>query len=211
MSTTLLLVALAAWLAIGLGLSFVLGRRGHDPFSWFVLGALLGPVAVAFAFYAWRHEEPRESEVIAASPLAQGEERGEGAIDVLLGFDDSAESRAAVASVIRLFGARLGRLTLMTVIPFDGGAVVEEQARALLQREAERLAWLAPGLEVVRGDPATALAAAVVVGRFDLLAVGTTGEGRARLFGSAARQLAGRSKVPVLLTGTEDGKGDGRP
>ena len=67
MSSNALFAVMAAWLAIGLVLALVLGRRGHDPFSWFVLGTLLGPLAIAFAFYAWRHEELRESEILAAS------------------------------------------------------------------------------------------------------------------------------------------------
>lgn len=39
----------AAWPAIGVTLSFVLGWRGHSGFSWFVLGTLLGPLAIALA------------------------------------------------------------------------------------------------------------------------------------------------------------------
>jgi nucleotide-binding universal stress UspA family protein len=203
MSTTVLLVVLAAWLVIGLVLSIVLGRRGHDPFSWFVLGTLLGPLAIAFAVYAWRHEEQRESEILAASPG----ERREGVVDVLVGFDGSPASRAAIEAVVRLFGDRLGRLALVTVVPFDGGVLVEQQARAALEQEAGRLAGLAPGLEIVRGEPASALTAAAAAGRFDLIAAGTTGAGRAHLFGSAARHLAGRTAVPVLLTGSEAGTG----
>lgn len=197
MSATTLFLVLAGWLAIGLVLSIVLGRRGHDRFSWFVLGTLLGPLAVAFAAVAWRQGEELQQKTIVASPVAPGE----ATVDVLIGFDGSPESRAAIASVVSLFGARLGRLTLATVIPFDGGRVNEQKARAGLEHEAERPAWLAPGLEIIRGEPATALVAAASEGGFDLLAVGTTGAGRAHLFGSAARRLAGQSKVPVLLTG----------
>jgi nucleotide-binding universal stress UspA family protein len=202
MSTTLLFVALAGWLGIGLVLASVLGRRGHDRFSWFVLGALLGPLAVAFAIYAWRHEEEAEPRTVAAAPpVATTVTFRDDSVDVLLGFDGSPGSHAAIASVIGLFGARLRRLTLMTVIPFDGGAVIERQARTALQQEAERLAWLAPEIEVVRGEPARTLAAAATSGGFDLLGVGTAGGGRPRLSGSATRHLTGQSRVPVLVTG----------
>ena len=126
---------------------------------------------------------------------------------MLVGFDGSPGSRAATEAVVRLLGDRLGRLTLVTVIPFDGGVLVEQQARAALDREADRLGELAPGLEVVRGEPASALTAAAAAGGFDMIAAGTTGAGRAHLFGSAARHLAGRTGVPVLLTGTEPGSG----
>lgn len=53
MTATVVLVAAAAWLGIGLVLSLVLGRRGHDPFSWFVLGMMLGPLAIALAVDSW--------------------------------------------------------------------------------------------------------------------------------------------------------------
>lgn len=197
MPATALFLVLAGWLAIGLVLSIVLGRRGHDRFSWFVLGTLLGPLAVAFAAVAWHQSEQLQQKTIVASPVTPGE----ATVDVLVGFDDSPESRAAIASVIGLFGVRLGRLTLATVIPFDGGRLDEQKARAGLEQEAQRLAWRAPGLEIIRGEPATALVTAAAQGGFDLLAVGTTGAGRSHLFGRAARRLAGHSKVPVLVTG----------
>lgn len=194
--STMLLFAVPTWIAIGLVLAFVLGRRGHDSFSWFVIGAMLGPLGIALAITAWRQHEDARAETLA--PAVRG---ADGTVDALVGFDGSPESRAAIASVVDLFGARLGRLTLLTVIPYDGGRFNEREARAALERERDRLAWLAPGLSIVRGRPAAALAATAVEGGFDVLAVGTTGAGHAHLFGSAASQLAGNSKVPVLLAG----------
>ncbi len=54
----LFLVAVAAaWLVIGLVLSLVMGRRGHDGFSWLVMGSLLGPLAIVLALNSSRHEQ----------------------------------------------------------------------------------------------------------------------------------------------------------
>jgi nucleotide-binding universal stress UspA family protein len=194
---TLLVVTMVVWLGIGVGLAVVLGRRGHDRFTWFVLGAIFGPFALVLAVDAVRHDEPRAPRIVAASLV----EHEPGAVDLLVGYDGSPASKAAIDSAVGLFGVQLGRLTLATVIPFDGGAANERRARAELEHEADRLGWLAPELQVLRGRPATALAAAAVDGRFDVLAVGATGSGHAHLFGGAARQLAHESTVPVLLAG----------
>ena len=85
-------------------------------------------------------------------------------------------------------------------MPFDESPEVDAAARLMLEREAQRFPALTPELELVHGHPATALAAAALEGGFELLAVGTTGQGHAHLFGSAAAELARHSDVPVLLS-----------
>ena len=46
----IVIIAVAStWLAIGLVLSLVMGRRGHDSFGWLVTGTLMGPFGVALA------------------------------------------------------------------------------------------------------------------------------------------------------------------
>ena len=52
------LLALAGvWVTIGIVLSVVIGRRGHNSFGWLVMGVLLGPLAVVLAVDARRHDE----------------------------------------------------------------------------------------------------------------------------------------------------------
>lgn len=197
MSGPALVLAIAsAWLAIGVVLALVLGRRGHSGFSWFVLGIMLGPLAIALAVDAWRRDEPGEARVLAPSAGAEA-----GAVDVLVGFDASPESRAALDAAVELMGTRMGRLTMATVIPYDDGKDGERAAVAALEGEARRLAWLAPGLEVLRGHPATALTTRAAEDGYDIVVAGTRGSGHAHLFGSAAGELARTSKVPVLLVG----------
>jgi nucleotide-binding universal stress UspA family protein len=188
---------MVGWFGIGVVLAAVLGRRGFDGFSWFVIGMVLGPMAVPIAWNCIRRDETLNTQVLAVPARATRT----GGVDVLVGFDGSAESTAALATATHLFGDRLGRLALATVVPFDEARDVETSATAALEAEAAELPELAPTLEIVRGHPATALAAAALEGGYDVLVVGTTGAGRAHLFGSAARELAHHSPVPVLLTG----------
>jgi len=57
-------------------------------------------------------------------------------------------------------------------------------------------------LEVLHGRPAEALRQRAAEGGYDLLAVGTRGQGVAHgWLGSTATELAKVSKVPVLLVG----------
>jgi len=202
MTPTLVLLLAAAWLGTGLVLSFVLARRGHDAFSWFVLGTMLGPLAIILAIDSCRHDEhPARRFDAGASPTEDVPVTGGETVDVLVGFDGSDESKAALASAIELLGARLGRLTLATVIPYDGGMSDEGAAMAALRRQAALVRRPLPGLEIVRGRPADALKAEAAAGGYELLVIGTRGSGHAHLFGSAASSLARSSKVPVLLVG----------
>ena len=57
-ATAALAVVMAAWLAIGVVTGRAMGRRGHDGFTWMILGATLGPLVVALALSAWRRAGP---------------------------------------------------------------------------------------------------------------------------------------------------------
>lgn len=192
------MLIVAGWVSIGTALALILGRRGHDRFSWFVLGSMLGPFAVVLAVDALRHEHEVPPVVVAAAVPAAGEPGG---TDVLVGFDGSAEARAALETAIELFGGHLGRLTLTSIVPFGAAATREREAHDLLRAAAERFGWLRPELVVAYGEASDALLDASGDGGYDVLVVGTTGSGEAHLFGSTATKLARRSKVPVLLVG----------
>ncbi len=193
MSGPALIVAVAAvWLMIGLTLSLLLGRRGHDGFSWFVVGTLIGPLAIFLAIDAVQHGERRRSSLVAAGTS------GAGATDILVGVDGSPEARAALETAITMFGDSLGRVTLLRAIPFDSGLTTDEDAAQEIEREAARLPAIHPRIEVARGDPATLLREHASSGAYDVLVIGSEGAGR-HLFGSAARELASASPIPVLL------------
>lgn len=199
-SSGFLLAVAATWLVIGVALSVLMGRRGHDSFGWLVTGALLGPLAFVLAVDARRHEERMQPERIPVS--APAPPLPAGPVDVVVGYDGSPESVAALDAVAGLLGERLGRLTVVTVVPYGDIRLPQRQAADALRSLAARGAPRPPELEVLHGHPATALAQLAAEGGYDLIAVGTRGSGITKaVLGSASSQLARDSKVPVLLVG----------
>lgn len=195
--STLVLVVAAIWLSIGLTLSLVMGRRGHDAFSWLVLGTLFGPLGLIFAVVSRDIEHP-EAELVA-----QRTSSGPGPVDVLVGVDGSPESRAALRAAAELLGPRLGRLTLATVIPYDYGIETQRTATADLEA-AGRAVGGGPRLELLHGRPAPVLLQRAVEDGYDLLVIGSRGAGLSKaVLGSTAADIAHSAKIPVLLAGTD--------
>lgn len=194
---TFFIVFGAVWLSVGLTLSLVMGRRGHDAFGWLILGTLFGPLGAIFAVEA-RQEEQMRPELVAPE-----RSHGSGPVDVLAGLDGSSESRAALAAAIGLLGPRLGRLTLATVIPYDTGVATQRTARAELERQGAAVE-AGPELELLHGRPGPVLLQHAAEGGYDLLVIGTRGAGAAKaLLGSTAVDVAESAKIPVLLIGAD--------
>ena len=193
---TLLLGVGLVWVTIGAVLALVMGRRGHDAFSWFVVGGVLGPLGLVLAADAWRHGEQGRPQTVSRLWSMNP-----GPVDVLVGFDGSPECRAALDSAIAVLGARLGRLTLATVVPYDGGRDHEELARIALEGAAAALKrW--PRLEILHGRPSQALLDQAALEGYGLLVIGTKGAGASRsVLGSTATELARTARVPVLMVG----------
>ena len=193
--STVVLVMAASWLSVGLTLSLIMGRRGHDAFSWLVLGTLFGPLGAIFAFAA-RSDERVRPELVAARLSS-----GPGPVDVLVGVDGSPESRAALLAATELLGPRLGRLTLAAVVPYASTPLVVREARQALESQSEAVAG-GPQLEVLHGRPAPALLDRATGDGYDLLVIGTRGHGATKaLLGSTAVEVAESTKVPVLVMG----------
>ncbi len=57
-ATAALAFVMATWVAIGVVTGRAMSRRGHDGFTWLVLGASLGPLVVPLALSTWRHPGP---------------------------------------------------------------------------------------------------------------------------------------------------------
>jgi nucleotide-binding universal stress UspA family protein len=161
-----------------------------------------GPIALVLAVYADRSPNRSEPEVLARPA------QGTGPIDVLVGFDGSAESRAASESVLELFGERLGRLTVARAVPFGSPPEIQRLAREGLEEEGARLRPRAVGLDIVEGNAHTALSDLAASAGYEVIAIGTRGAGLSKeLLGSTAVRLARHSKLPVLLVGgTETGE-----
>jgi nucleotide-binding universal stress UspA family protein len=204
---TVLVIAIAAgWLAIGLLLSVVMGRRGHDSFGWLVTGTLLGPLAVVLAMDARRRAEMLQPATLRRRPAVPNS----GPLDVLVGFDGSPESHAALDTVPKLLGDRLGRLTVATVVPYGELREQERLATKALQGLAGRAVGVERNLELLHGQPASALIKFAADGGYELIAIGTRGAGITKaIMGSAATQLAEGSTVPVLLVTAGEGPAGG--
>jgi len=129
-------------------------------------------------------------------------------LHVLAGLDGSGESRAALASAVRLFRASISHVTLAVALDYDGDLrnvpqSEEDRARAILA-DAAPLVVDALGVEpaqvVLVGRPADALCRYARDHECDLVVVGPRGHGASRwFFGSVASQLARGAGVPVAI------------
>jgi nucleotide-binding universal stress UspA family protein len=197
-------VMAATWATIGAVLSILMGRRGHDAYAWLLLGMFLGPIALILAAYVEGSPHRQEPDILALPA------RGSGPVDVLVGFDGSAESRAAADCAVDLLGERIGRLTIARVVPFYGGSESQQLAQDTLAEEGARLRPREVGLEIVEGNPPAALSDLAAAAGYEVIAIGTRGAGlSSELLGSTAVALARHSKLPVLLVGgTKMGRDD---
>jgi nucleotide-binding universal stress UspA family protein len=204
--TAALLLIGAAWLVTGVVLALIMGRRGYDPFVWWLLGTLLGPVAVVLALVSTRRRRGRAP----VHPIGgRVEGRVEGRVDLLGGLDGSTHAVAALHAALDLLGNRLGRVTLATVLPFgestqrrlDSSAArarLKEVAASLVQRGVGGV----PAIVLLSGYPPDELERVAIDEGYDLLVVGARGAGLSTaLLGSTATTLAARGRVPVLVAG----------
>lgn len=196
------LIILLVWVSFAVLLALVMGRRGHAPGPWGILGMMLGPFAVPVALSGTRrHHRPVVKTLAAGEPVRQG-------IAVLVGIDGSEEAVLALRRAVTLLGPRIGRLAYVTVLPYDAedDRVVlesdETQARLWMTAAREMAPDIAAEEYVVTGRPARVLAELAESDAFDVIVVGARGSGMSpRLFGSVAGALAHSSPVPVLIGG----------
>lgn len=67
-ATTALAIVMVAWLACGVVTGTAMGRRGHDAFTWLLLGATLGPLVVPLALSTHRRTGPTQRPVTGGRP-----------------------------------------------------------------------------------------------------------------------------------------------
>jgi nucleotide-binding universal stress UspA family protein len=203
MSATGALVVLALpWALIGVVAAVVMGRRGHAVYPWVVLGVVLGPLVIPLTISAVRREQSASEPTIVRADLRSPE------LAVLAGVDGSEDATGALVTAIALFGTRIGRLTIATVLDFaleQTSAGRDAQARAvemlatharvgaeLLEREVDTA--------MLYGRPADALVQHALDGNYDLIVISPRGRGASRVvFGSVASQLARGSGVPIVI------------
>ncbi|HWD46887.1 MAG TPA: universal stress protein [Actinomycetota bacterium] len=217
--TVFLSLLMVTFACIGFVLAIVMGRLGHSPFAWGLLGLLLGPIALLLALVEVRSERPWWTRLVASG------DPGSGPVDVLVGIDGSPESAAATTAALELLGDRVGRLTLVAVTEVDdsvAGREERDRLREELERQAEAVrAWqreqrrtvkavrpVIPELQLMSGPPARTLDTIAAEDGYGLLVVGARGAGMSSvLLGSVATRLAARASVPVLVIGDQVRKG----
>ena len=106
---TLLIVLACIWVAIGVVIAVMMGRRGFSRWSWLVVGVVLGPLAVPIAVAATRDRRPP-----LVRRLSEGT-AGTGGIDRLVGIDGFDASQAAARTALSILGP-VGRCTLAAVV-----------------------------------------------------------------------------------------------
>jgi nucleotide-binding universal stress UspA family protein len=199
-ATEVLVIGLAVWLTVAITLAVLMGRRGHSPFEWFLIGAVLGPIALPIAWGRIRDEPTApDREVVDVAPGS-----GAGPVDVLVGIDGSVESEAALRTAVEILGPRIGRLTLVGVTGFDYG---NPQVKADTKHALETLRGMAAsasvahlGITILSGRPADALPEYALRDGYQLLVVGRRGRGASKaILGSTAAQLAS-APIPVLVS-----------
>lgn len=199
-SMILTIMIVVAWLAIGVGLSIVMGRRGHISVGWGALGAMLGPLAIVAAVATARHEKEEEEPSLIARAVPLG-----GSVDVLVGIDGSVECRLALQKVIALLGPRLGRLCLATVVPYEDVPDHRRRAVAELDRHARLSGITGAGQELLFGPPAEALGDFARAGGYDVLVVGGRGRGLTKgVLGSTASAMATACPVPTMIVSVDE-------
>ena len=194
MSELTFAVVVGAWVVEALALGYLMGRRGYQAGVWVFVGLAFGPVGVLLALHVVLRPPAHEPTLLHAG------HRHPGAVDVLVGIDGSPESAAAVGRVLDLFGAGVGRITLARVVPIDASVDLEREATEQLTDARAAHPALDAATVVLRGDPASALRDYVEQLGYEVLVIGTRGEGRSHApLGSVAMALARGVGIPVLL------------
>jgi nucleotide-binding universal stress UspA family protein len=199
MSPTVLLLILFSFATIGVAASIFMGRRGHNPFAWLLLGAILGPVVIPVIAVAGHEERMRQRREVVGGTSAGG------AVDVLVGIDGSPEAEVAMRAAASLFGPLIGRLTLATVEDFDTAGSrtpleFEHRAVGTLERVASSVAAQRPSAVILTGRPADALMRYAVDEGYEVIAIGRRGRGAQQaVMGSTASRLTAGADVPVLV------------
>jgi nucleotide-binding universal stress UspA family protein len=198
-STMSLLIGFIGFVTIGVAASIFMGRRGHNPFAWLMLGAILGPLVVpVIAVAVYEEQMHQRGEVVSGTSAG-------GIVDVLVGIDGSVEAEAALHAAAKLFGPLIGRLTLATVEDFDTAGSrtppeFERRAAETLERATRSVEPLRPSAIILTGRPADALMRYAAAEGFEVISVGRRGRGASKaVMGSTASRLTRGAEVPVLV------------
>jgi nucleotide-binding universal stress UspA family protein len=197
-----MVITAVLWLLVGVLAGLWMARRGYS-LLWALVAAPLGPLFLPIAAERVRRR-PGVAETGSGGAPPNETDTTPGP-RVLVGLDGSADSKRALATVLRLLRPQGGLLVLAEVIPFDSAEKVTSDD---IDAASARLAGEAAGIdtaaalhaEVLTGPPGPALRRYAGQHDLDLLVVGRHGSGLStRLLGSVSADLIENSSVPVLV------------
>jgi nucleotide-binding universal stress UspA family protein len=191
--------------------AFAASRWGRDPFSWFILGALLGPIGFAVLLAIHREDRLRAQRTPATAEVREPSRQGN---KVLVPFDGSAQSDLAVQYVTESLRSASTHVDLLTVMPRE----VEERAstrQGVLRREdldqqkldAACSSLRAAGLQckvITRfGDPAEEILRLAQEEGYGSIVMGRRGRSGVTklILGSVSERVVKESPSPVTVVG----------
>ena len=206
-------VILLGWLAFNLAFAgaavYLSSRWGRDPFGWFLSAALLGPFAF-LTLIALRRDDLRASANAPSHPLTRSVSHS----SVLVAFDGSAPSQAAVRWVIDHLGLVATEVTVLTVLPLERSESLtapEDSPRHQLL-ESQSATNLAPACDALSaagmrcmpvtrfGNPADEILALADEGNHELIVLGRRGQSVGKmLLGSVSETVVKNARVPVMV------------
>ncbi|MGI9606295.1 MAG: universal stress protein [Acidimicrobiales bacterium] len=199
---TYVLVAIVAWIAVGLAIAVIGRRAGHNLAVFSTFGVMLGPLSLLFLARAVAQPTVPPSVRRIGAP-------GAGWIDVLVGVDGSPESTASATACLATLGESIRRSSIAVVLDAEtaerpGALYSAEQAASRATAFAAFEPW-DPDLVDLGGRPDWALLDHARAESFDLIVIGHPRSDLARvLLGSTASRLIESSEIPVLVGGVAD-------
>ena len=156
----IVVLSVIVWLSIPLVLSKAMARRGFDGLSYLVVGALLGPIAVIFAFMDVLLDVPYPARILEAGRTGPGD------VSVLAVIDGDSTTSPPTAAVAG-FGTQLRRVGLARVLPKGGARLDEWQAERDLRQAAMSLGD--PELVLLFGRPEVAIPEYAIARGYDVV------------------------------------------
>ena len=204
------------WLAFNLFFAaisaYAASRWGRDPFGWLIVGAVLGPFGLV-VLLGMHRDDLRRSRHRLAGPGSRSGVRPQTL--VLIAVDGSAVSTRVVEYVTDHFGASLGEVAVLSVLPIEAApssAPVQDSPRERrLKEEIERhlgsacTQLRAAGIScrpiTLFGDPAKEIITFAEGGHYDLIVMGRRGRGGVGrvLLGSVSDRVVKAASCPVMV------------
>jgi nucleotide-binding universal stress UspA family protein len=193
--------------------ALIANRTGRDSFIWFIVGAVLGPLAFIALLGALMGDRSGERPKVERGGAPPGVPIS---VRILVPVDGSDPSSHAVDYVIRHYADEDAEVSVVTVLPAERAETVAANAgatprKAETEQEIDNL--LGPPCDKLRsaglvcksvtrfGDPGTEVLAQATEDSTDLIVIGRRGRGGAAklLLGSVSDKVVKQANVPVVV------------